>query len=400
MKKAANRIKELRKRKVINYADKLSAFLAAKKKKAILEADILRNNKGIEYIGYRVEEVQTQLDQKNDAISELEPRIAESEERLNQLQREKQPIEDEYKRLLEIEKNLEEKKAEIEEKKSRIADLAMDIRKGAEELNRLKDRNQQALARKKEIEGEIDSHKSRISSLEKEIEVMTTTRDMISGKLPDSIDIKNFPGLMGDQANIEEYIAEVEGIIEKTGNEITTVKAQIEESHALEKSLSSEKDALQKRVADLESDLTTDRDKDALIAEVNTLSEQRGRLSHEIEGNREGIKHIESLITDHENGLKREKETEINYREKLEYLTRRKQEMAAFENIETEMERFKDRIQKLKVDTGANKNFLEIISNVKGDVESINMSLDTAVKEYDTVFNEFKHILLISGHNI
>jgi len=393
-------MKGLRKRQVLNYADKLSAFLAAKKKKAILEADILRNNKEIEYIGYRVEEVQKQLDQKNDAISELEPGIAESEERLNQLQCEKQPIEDEYKRLLEIEKNLKEKKGEIEEKKSRIADLAVDIRKGTEELNRLEDRNQQALAQKKEIEEEINSHKLKLSSLEEEIGVMTTTRDMISGKLPDSINIGEFSGLMGDQANIEEYVAEVEGIIEKTANETTTLKAQIEESHTLKKSFSSEKEALQKRVADLESHLTTDRDKDSLIAEVSTLSEQRERLSHEIEGNKEKIKRIEPIIMDHENSLKREREIEINYKERLEYLTKRKQEMSAFENIETEIERLKDRIQKLNVDKGANKNVLDIISNVKGDVESIKASLDSAIKDYDTSFNEFKHILLLSGYKI
>ncbi|MBW2062394.1 MAG: hypothetical protein JRI95_12670 [Deltaproteobacteria bacterium] len=400
MKETADRMKELRKRKVLNYAGKLSAFLTAKKKKAILEADILRNNKEIEYIDYRIEEIQKQLDQKNDAISELEPRIAESKERLNQLRREKQPIEDEYKRLLEIEKNLEEKKGEIEEKKSRIADLTMDIRKGTEELNRVKDRNQQALARKKEIEEEIDSNKARISSLEEEIGVMTSTRDMISGKLPDSIDIGEFPGLMGDQANIEEYVAEIEGIIEKTGNEITTLKAQIEESHTLEKSLSSEKESLQKRMLDLESDLTTDRDKDSMIAEVDTLSEQRERLSHEIEGNREEIKRLGPIIMDHKNSLKREREIESDYRERLEYLNNKKQEMAAFENIEKELERLKNKIQQLNVDTGTNKSILDIINKIKEHVESINMSLDTAAKDYDTVFNEFKHVLLISGHNI
>ena len=400
MKETADRVKELRKRLVLNYADKLSAFLTAKKKKAILEADTLRNNKEIQYLGYRVEEAQKQLDQKNDAISELEPGIAESEERLKQLRREKQPIEDEYKRLLEIEKNLEKKKGEIKEKKSRIADLAVDIRKGAEALDRLENRNQQALTRKKEIEEEINSHKSRISSLEEEIGVMTTTRDMIRGNLPDSINIEEFMGLIGDQANIEEYVAEVEGVIEKAANETTALKTRIEESHALEKSFSSEKEALQKRVTDLESHLTTDRDKDSLRVEVITLSEQRERLGHEIEGNKEEIKRIEPIITDHENSLKRERELEINDKEKLKYLTRRKQEMSAFENTETEMERLKDRIQKLNVDKGANKNVLDIISNVKGDVESIKASLDSAIKDYDTSFNEFKHILLLSGYKI
>jgi len=106
MKKSNNRIKELRNKEVLNYAKKLSSFLSAKKKKAILEADTLRNNREIEYISYRIEEVQKHLDEKKSSISEIEPRIAESRDRFTQIQRERQPIEDEYSRLLDIQKNL------------------------------------------------------------------------------------------------------------------------------------------------------------------------------------------------------------------------------------------------------------------------------------------------------
>jgi len=399
MKEAHNRIKELRKKEVLNYADKLGSFLSAKKKKAILEADILRNNKEIEYIGYRIEEAQKQIDQKKDAISELEPRIAESRDRLTQLQRKKQPIEDEYKRLLDIEKNLEKKHAEIEEKKYRIAELTADTHKATEELKRLEDRNQLALAQKKKNEEEINSHKSKLGRLKEEIEVMTTTRDMLCGKMPDSISIEEFPGLLGDKGNIEEYVAEVEKIIKKAEVEITTLNAQIEESHILEKSLSSQKEGLQKRVVDLESNLTRDQDKDSLMTEVNTLSEQRKRLTHEIDINRKEIKRIESILMDRENSLKREREIEIDHKERLKYLTKRRQEMAAFENIEMEMERLNSEIQRFNVDTEANKDFLDIINKVKELVESINMTLETALKDYNNVFNEFKYILLLA-HNI
>ena len=399
MKKSNNRIKELRNKKVLNYADKLSSFLSAKKKKAILEADILRNNKEIEYIGYRIEEAQKQIDQKKDAISELEPRIGESRDRLTQIQRERQPIEDEYNRLRDIQKNLEKKQADIEEKRSKITHLTTDIRKVREELKELEDRDQQALAKKKEIEQDINSHKSRVSRLEEEIEVMTTTRDMLCGKMPDSISIEEFPGLLGDKGNIEEYVAEVEKIIKKAEDEITTLNAQIEESHILEKSLSSKKEGLQRRVEDLESNIATDEDKESLITEVNTLSEDRERLTHEIDINRKEIKNIDPILMDRENSLKREREIEIDYKERLKYLTKRKQETAAFENIEMEMERLKAKIQRFNVDTEVDKNFLDIINKVKEHMESINMTLETAVKDYNNVFDEYKYILLLA-HNI
>lgn len=399
MKKSNNRIKELRNKKVLNYADKLSSFLSAKKKKAILEADILINNREIEYINYRIEEVQKHLDENKGAINEIEPRIAESRDRLSQIQRERQPIEDEYNRLLDIQKNLEKKQADIKEKRSKITHLTMDIRKATEELEKLEDRDQQALAKKKEIEQEINSHKLRLSRLEEEIEVMTTTRDMISGKMPESINIEEFPSLQGDEINVEEYVAEVKEVMKKIENEIPTLKAQIDESYILEDSLSSKKEGLQRRVKDLESNIATDEDKESLITKVNTLSEDRERLTHETDINRKEIKNIEPVLMDRENSLKREREIEIDYKERLKYLTKRKQETNAFENIEIEMERLKAKIQRFNVDTEANKNFLDIINKVKEHVESMNMTLETAVKDYNNVFDEYKYILLLA-HNI
>lgn len=399
MKKSNNRIKELRNKKVLNYAKKLSSFLSAKKKKAILEADTLRNNKEIDYISYRIEEVQKHLDENKGAINEIEPRIAESRDRFTQIQRERQPIEDEYSRLLDIQKNLEKKQADIKEKRSKITHLTTDIRKATEELKKSEDRDQQALAKKKEIEQQINSHKSRLSRLEEEIEVMTTTRDMISGKMPESINIEEFPSLQGDEINVEEYVAEVKEVMKKIENEIPTLKTQIDERHILEESLSSKKEGLQRRVKDLESNIATDEDKESLITEVNTLSEDRERLTHEIDINRKEIKNIDPVLMDRENSLKREREIEVDYKERLKYLTKRKQETAAFENIEIEMERLKAKIQRFNGGTEANKNFLDIINKVKEHVESINMALETAVKDYNNVFDEYKYILLLA-HNI
>jgi len=398
MKKSNNRIKEFRNKEVLNYADKLSSFLSAKKKKAILEADILRNNREIEYINYRIEEVQKHLDEKKSAISEIEPRIAEFRDRLTQIQRERQPIEDKYNRLLDIQKNLEKKQADIKEKRSKITHLTMDIHKATEELKKLEDRDQQALAKKKEIEQEINSHKLRLSRLEEEIEVMTTTRDMLSGKMPESINIEEFPSLQGDEANIEEYVAEVRQVMRKIENEIPTLKAQIDESHILEESLSSKKAGLQRRVEDLESSMTTREDKESLITEIDSLSEQRERYTHEIDINMKKIKNIAPVLMDRENSLKREREIKIDYKERLKYLTKRKQETNAFENIEIEMERLKNKIQRFNVDTEANKNFLDIINDVKEHVESMNMTLETAIKDYNNIFDEYKYILLLA-HN-
>jgi len=63
------------------------------------------------------------------------------------------------------------------------------------------------------------------------------------------------------------------------------------------------------------------------------------------------------------------------------------------------MKRLKNKIQRFNVDTEANKNFLDMISTVKEHMESMNMTLETAVKDYNNIFDEYKYILLLA-HNI
>jgi exonuclease SbcC len=398
MKEACRREKELRNKEVLDYAYKLSSFLSAKKKKAILEADILRNNRETEYINYMIEEVQEHLGEIKIAISEIEPKIAESRDRLIEVQSERKTIEDEYNRLLDIQKNLGKKQSGIEEKKSRITLLTMDIRKATEELRELEHRDRQALARKKEIEQEINSHKSRLSRLKEEIEVMNTTRDMLSGKMPESINFEEFPSLQGDEINIEEYVAEVKEVMKKVKDQIPTLKAQIDETHILEESLFSKKNGLQRRLEVLESNPAVNEDKDSLIMEIDSLSKQREHIAHEIEINRKKIKGIEPTLMDRENRIERERELEIDYEKRLEYLHKRKQETAAFENMEIEMERLKNKIRVFKEDAEVNKNFLDIVNKVKEHVESINMRLETALKDNHNIFNEFTYILLLAHH--
>ena len=138
MKNVDNRKKELRKKEVLDFASKLNSFLYAKKEKEILESEILRNNKEIEYICNRIERVQKQLDEKKVAISVIEPRIAELRDRLESVQSEEQTLENEYNRMLKIQKDSEKMQAHIQENRLKIAHLAEDIGKASEKFQGLK----------------------------------------------------------------------------------------------------------------------------------------------------------------------------------------------------------------------------------------------------------------------
>ncbi len=399
MKKSdANGIRDPRKKEVIAYASKLSAFLAAKKKKAILEADLLKNNREIEYIKFGIEEAQQKIDQNRSTINEIEPKIAGIRHRLAQVEEEKRPLADEYKRLLDIQENLEKKRADIHDKESMIARLSMDVGSAAEEFEKAKEREARMLARKQEIQDEIDSTKSRLSKLKEEIEVMTTTRDLVGGQVPEFIDIEIFPSLQSGEANVEQYTSEVKDLMKNMENEIATYKVRIEESRTLEKSLSSEKKAFQKRLEEIEPKMKTGADKDRLSKEIKSLSEQKNHLVIEISENRDEIERIEPMITDLESSLETERKIVSELDKRLEYLTERKRSIAALDDIEMEMERLKGRIVTSDIGLESNRSFLGIVGRVKQGVESINKSLGASLEGYNNALEELRYIILLRHH--
>lgn len=391
MKKSADKTTELKKKEILDFADKVSSYLHAKKKKEILAFEIVNNNKETEYIRDRISMVRERLDEKRNAVREIELRMNEPGDKLISLQSERQAAKDEYARLKDIQRDIEKNPAVLEEKRLQVRDLTQDVRKASKKLEALQSGHQEALTRRNQVKEEIKVHKTRVGTLEEEIGVMADTRDILNGRMPERIQVDDFPDFQSDdiEATVRKYVAEVNGTIEDIGNEISALKVQIDERRIDEEALSPKKARLQRRVEKLGSCITTDKDTESLTAEVRGLEQDCDRLGREIKVKGEELKHIEAGITELENGLKRERELESVFMERLEYLTARKREMDAIENIGNEMERLKNEIQRLNAEAEANKNFQDITEHVKEDVEAINRSLRSAVEGYNQVFMQF-----------
>jgi len=391
MKKSADKTTELKKKEILDFVGKVSSYLHAKKKKEILAFEIVNNNKEIEYIRDRIAMVRERLDEKRNAVREIELRMTEPGDKLVSLQSERQAAKDEYARLKDIQRDIEKNPAVLEEKRLQVKDLTQDVRKASKKLEALQSAHQEALTRRNQVKEEIKVHKARVGTLEEEIGVMADTRDILNGRMPERIGVNDFPDFQSDdiEATVRKYVAEVNGTIEDIGNEISALKVQIDERRIEEEALSPKKARLQRRVEKLGSCITTDKDTESLTAEVRGLEQDCDRLGREIKMKGEELKHIEAGITELENGLKREREFESDSMERLEYLTARKREMDAIENIGNEMERLKNEIQRLNAEAEANKNFQDITEHVKEDVEAINRSLRSAVEESKELFRQF-----------
>jgi len=391
-----NRKKELRRKEVLDFARRVGRHLSAQKKSEVLECEILRNERDINYFRYRIEAAQKRLDDKKRTIGEIEIRIAQWNDRLANIQPEKEAIEDKYHKLQKIQRDVDKRQALLDENSSLIRDLTLEIREKSEEYDSLKSMLQHDLARKKELEEDIDAYESTYARLEEEIGVMAVTRDMLDGKMPELVNIKEFSRLGKDNVTVEEYVQEVSGVIRKIENQISGIKAEIDKSNLEVASLCLQKESLAGKVERLAPYVSKGGDKGLLTSEVGALTQQRDSLVREIRMNREEIERIEPEIMELDQRLDIERKSESNYRERLIRLTETTRKLDEFENMETEFERLEKKIHTCQVDVDANSNFLDIISEVREHVEATNMSLNATVCDYDKAVNEHKLILLLS----
>ena len=388
-------IKDPGKKELIAYINRLSTFLSAKKKKAILEADLLKISREITYIGLGIEETLKKIDLNRASIDRVSPKITEFRNRLAGLEQEKQPLEDEYHRLLDIQLNIDKKRMDIQNKKAMVELLAKDIRNVSKEIEDLKNRENRTRDRKQEIQGEIDSNQHNLNRLDEEIGVMTITRDLLCGQIPNFIDIEEFPSLQSADQGAEEYTSDVKDAMEKMEKDIATCKKEIAESHTLETSLTLEKKGLETRLETLAAKVKPDVDKDNLNLEVAALSEQKEAFASQIAAHQDEISRLQPMVTEHDNRLEIERKSDLALDESIRNLTERKQFISTLDDVEMEMEKLKGQIAKSNMGLESNNGYLAVIKMVTKDVETIDRRVAISLDVYGDALLEIQRIVLL-----
>ena len=391
----AGRVNDPGKKELIAYINGVGALLSAKKKKAILEADLLKISREAQYFKLRVEEIQKKIDLDRASLDEIAPGLAESDNTLEALGREKEPLEDEYTRLHDIQINFEETRAGVENKKALIERLTLDIENHTKELDALKDREIGATARIREIQEENDSNRSELSELEEEITIMRSTRDLVSGKIPDFIDIEEFPSLVNADESAADYEADVRAAMDKMEVDISLFKKDTEESFDLEKSLSSERESLESKLETLENEITSDLDKGQLTDEVADLSERKKALTDELAAYRENISRVQPMVDEQRTRLETERKSDLALGERIRDLKERKQFISTLDDVEVEMQRLRGRIAKSDMGLEANKGFMAVIHKVMDDAEAVNRKMEMSLEVYGDALLALQRILLL-----
>ena len=384
-----------KKEAVISYVDKISSYLQALKARDIISAEIFRNTKEKEYINGRLAMELKRLRKVKQSINDINSRLDGPRKDLARFESEKQNAEDGYNeleaKLKEIERNL----GILRKKNLEIALLNEDISDLSEKLYVLESEYRQELALKDMIEKDFDSFKSNIRPVKVEGALITDTKDIISSMGRELI-VSNDIITTDDKdakARLNLYFSELKQNIENILLEITTIRANLTNAREEEEYLYSQLDVIQKKVKELEFQITVDKNKEELMSEMAPLENRRHLLAADHEANSEELERLKSEINEVGNNLELERTVERDTRKSLDYLKLRKQEIDELEDPLFEFERLENEINTLIIETTGNNNHLDITKKVIEQAASIKSLLKSAFEDYKELLNELESLL-------
>ena len=365
--------------------------LNVKKEMEILSSQIPKERNEIEYLRGRNAAARKRLDETENAIKEMQLRMAEPKRKLTRFEKERQLAVEQYNSLTEIVREIEGKLSHLPKINAEIRKLAEDVRKSSINLRSLQSSYDEALQRKERLGQECESLKAKLTKLEEEIPVMRNTRDILRGKRPEHFDADTFQTIQGDVEMIfKSYLSEVEGEIERIKNEMSSLNERLDAKQGEEVALLSKKGHLQETIEGLRAHIGEDKNRETLMTELAKLEGQRNELAGEVEQKKQEISRMESATKSVDDRLRREGEIDFDSKKRHSYLISRKQVMGNLENVADEIQRLKNEIETLNMDSEVNRTLHETIKKLNEDADPTRKQLRSTLKEYNMVFGEFE----------
>jgi len=385
----------LKDKRLRDFLNTVESHLHVSKEKQILVSEIRKTAIEIQYIEDKIAIGRTKLQNTEKASSEPEARLREAEQELSRIRKERESAESEYEKLREIERDIEGKQAVLPDMIVQIAHVRGDVSKLSAKLKALQSSHQESLAKQETLEKEMGELKTRSSALENEIPVMRNTRDVLIGILPEGFDADTFDEIQ-DQGEIEkainDYISEVNGLMESLEKERSDLNTVIAEKDTQQKSLLSKKEDLEEKIKDLTEEVGGEVEIEAVLDEVKRLRDEKERLGAECEAMMKERDQLESSIKSIDDELEQGKKLERELTERYTYLASRKQEMDRFDDIDAQIQRLHEEMQKCDMDSNVNDKLIEITSEIKEDIGLMNKKLQSALEDYGKIFGELYNL--------
>ena len=233
-----------------------------------------------------------------------------------------------------------------------------------------------------------------MTNLEREIQVMQSTRDMIKGQMPEHLDPEVFQDLQGNLSiNIEEYISEVRLRVSGVENEISSFKMQLAEGAKEKETLLVLEKDLMTAVEELGTYAAVDEARDSILIEVSTMEDELARLGRKTDAGKLESQELESEIGALEEAFMREKQHEREMSGRLKHLEGRTLELAGIDNLADEIEKLRAEAERLDINLEVDSNYLDTMTKVNEDAEAMNAALKAAVEGHRKVVDRFERAL-------
>lgn len=382
-----------------DFIEEVSTQLSVRREIDALSARIPREDIEIGYLTFKGETALKRLDETQEAIDDIVARKPEFQEEIGRIRRQRQSAIEAYDRLKGKETRVAGILDDLPGMRNEIEEMEKGIRKASQELAALQENHEKLLHRKEILDQECSDFRAEIKSVEEETAVMKTTRDIIGGSRPDTIDSDVFDSLQDDvAATVEAYLEEMGDETDNIKGDITRLDGQLADEETKEKTLRTKKTDLQALLDDLRTQVEPSPDKDALEAEVDALKKNEDEIASNTRETREEIRLLETELETLDRTAAVEREGLDSVERRISDLMPIKQEMSKFDNLDREIERLKNETVRLIVDSQADRAQGDVIGTINSEMESTRRqllaSIDTYTEKIETLkqeINKFIH---------
>lgn len=382
-----------------DFIEEVSTQLSVRREIDTLSARIPREDIEIGYLTFKGETALKRLDETQETIDDIVARKPEFQEEIGRIRRQRQSAIEAYDRLKGKETRVAGILDDLPGMRNEIEEMEKGIRKASQELAALQENHEKLLHRKEILDQECSDFRAEIKSVEEETAVMKTTRDIIGGSRPDTIDSDVFDSLQDDvAATVEAYLEEMGDETDNIKGDITRLDGQLADEETKEKTLRTKKTDLQALLDDLRTQVEPSPDKDALEAEVDALKKNEDEIASNTRETREEIRLLETELETLDRTAAVEREGLDSVERRISDLMPIKQEMSKFDNLDREIERLKNETVRLIVDSQADRAQGDVIGTINSEMESTRRqllaSIDTYTEKIETLkqeINKFIH---------
>ncbi|MBF0481388.1 MAG: hypothetical protein HQK81_12425 [Desulfovibrionaceae bacterium] len=367
--------------------------LKARQDRMALMPEIWNLRRDIEYVKDQIEVAQAKRAQLAAQAASLKPETAALKESVERLRVQKTTITGKS-GLEELERGLREKIRAFPKIKEEIGELEKELPALTARLAELERDHEKLLAKSREIEPEAAKIRETVSSLEEEIFVLSSTRDIVGGLVPADIDPEVFDSIRDDlRERFQAYLGDVQESIEAIAKQTEDMKSAMPGMRKEKVALAARRETLKLAAGDLDAWFREPDALEALRAQAAGLADaqaaaarRRAEALRQLEGAQAELAGLREMA-------ERARAACDQAAQRLAALTMVKEKIAQAGDLGTAVANLAEQADKCAVAARVNLGVVREGLSVAERLERVNAQLNEAGKPLRAVAEKFDRLV-------